>query len=403
MMKKSTLNRVNQKIKDFTKAPFRGLGVTVVLFLLLASSCGGGKKKLETEDKKKQLAEYKTQLKDLTGKIELLERDIAKLDTSFHVAQKTKLITVEELKKQDFKHFIEVQGNVDAEENVMALNQQPGIVTSINVKVGDHVSKGQILGLTQTTSAIEDQVRSTETQVALAKTAFEKQSHLWEQKIGSEIQFLQAKTQKEAAESGLAGLKKQLEMTKIIAPISGTVDAVNLRIGDMAAPSQLMPGIRIINEQNLKVKAKLADSDFGKVKQSDKIDVEFPDINRTTQTSVSYVSKTIDPRSRTFSLEAKLNNAHGEYGANMIAKLKINDALLKNVLLVPTNVIQKSTEGKYVLIAVDEKGVKVAHKKMIDTGAEYDGRTVITKGLDEGDQIITFGYSEVVDGQRIEY
>jgi len=176
-----------------------------------------------------------------------------------------------------------------------------------------------------------------------------------------------------------------------------------LRIGDMAEPSQLMPGIRIINEGSLKVKAKLADSDFGKIKSNDKIEVEFPDINKTETTVVSYVSKTIDPRSRTFSLEAKLNNPRNEYGANMIAKLKINDAVLKNVLLVPTNIIQKSTDGKYVLIAVEEKGVKTDHKKIVETGADYDGKTVVTSGLEEGDQIITFGYSEVVDGQRIEF
>ncbi len=375
----------------------------VILVAGVLASCGDAAKSNSAEDKKKQLAEFKTQAKELSGKIETLEKEIAKLDTSFHVQQKTKLITVEQLVKQDFKHYIEVQGNVDAEENVIALNQQPGIITAIYVKVGDRVSKGQVLGLTQTTPALEDQVRSTETQVALAKTAYEKQERLWEQKIGSEIQFLQAKTQKEAAEAGLAGLKKQLEMTKIIAPISGTVDAVNLRIGEMAAPSQLMPGIRIINEGSLKVKAKLADSDFGKIKNNDKIEVLFPDINKSEITSVSYVSKTIDPRSRTFTLEAKLNNPRNEYGANMIAKLKINDAVLKNVLLVPTNVIQKSTDGKYVLVAVAEKGIKVAHKKMVETGADYDGQTVITKGLDEGDQIITFGYSEVVDGQRIDY
>lgn len=375
--------------------------VAVVSAVLV--SCGSAVEKKGIDDKKKQLAELKTQSKKISSDIELLQREIAKLDTSFHVEQKTKLITVKVLKKQDFKHYIEVQGNVDAEENVIALNQQPGIVTSINVKVGDHVTKGQLLGATQTTAAIEDQVRSTETQVALAKTAFEKQSRLWEQKVGSEIQYLQAKTQKEAAEAGLAGLKKQLEMTKIIAPISGTVDAVNLRIGDMAAPSQLMPGIRIINEGSLKVKAKLADSDFGKIKNNDKIHVEFPDINKEIETTVSYVSKTIDPRSRTFSLEAKLNNPHGEYGANMIAKLKINDAILKNVLAVPSNVIQKSAEGNYVLIAKDENGIKTAVKRMVTVGTEYNGVTVITEGLTEGDNIITFGYSEVVDGQRIQY
>lgn len=375
--------------------------LTVLAVTLILSACTESDSKT-VEAKKKELAGYKTELKELTGKIETLEKQIAKLDTGFHIAQKTKLIQVEALKKQDFNHYIEVQGNIDAEENTTALNQQPGLVTAIYVKVGDHVNKGQILGLTQTTAALEDQVRSTETQLALAKTAFEKQQRLWDQKIGSEIQYLQAKTQKEAAESGLAALKKQVEMTKIIAPISGTVDAVNLRVGDMAAPSQLMPGIRIINTESLKVKAKLADSDFGKVAQGDKVTIEFPDINKSVQATVSYVSKTIDPRSRTFQVDVALPRS-GDYAANLIAKLKINDANLKNVLLVPTNVIQKSEEGKYVLVAADENGAKIARKKMVETGAEYDGTTVVTKGLNEGDQIITFGYSEVVDGQRIEY
>ncbi len=368
---------------------------------IILSACTENESKT-VEAKKKQLAGYKTQGKEITGKIESLEKEIAKLDTGFHITKKTKLIQVEEIKKQDFKHYIEVQGNVDAEENIMALNQQPGVVSAIYVKVGDHVTKGQLLAITQTTAAIEDQVKSTETQVALARTAFDKQSHLWEQKIGSEIQYLQAKTQKEAAESGLAGLKKQLEMTKIIAPISGTVDVVNLRVGDMAAPSQLMPGIRIINTENLKVKAKLADSDFGKIKNNDKVEIQFPDINKTIQATVDYASKTIDTRSRTFQVEIKLPRSN-DYAANMIAKLKINDAVLKNVLLVPTNVIQKSIEGEYVLVGRLENGVKVAHKKLIEKGADYEGRTVILKGLEEGDQVITFGYSEVVDGQRIDF
>jgi membrane fusion protein (multidrug efflux system) len=374
----------------------------LLLPVLFLSSCTNTKSKT-IEDKKKELAKEKTDLKELTVKIASLEKEIARLDTSFHIQQKTKLIQVAEIKKQDFHHFIEVQGNVDAEENVTALNQQPGIVTAIYVKVGDHVTKGQLLAVTQTTAALEDQVRSTETQAALAKTAFERQERLWEQKVGSEIQYLQSKAQKEAAESGLAGLKKQLEMTKIIAPINGTVDAVNLRVGDMAAPSQLMPGIRIINEQSLKIKAKLADSEFGKVKENDRVTVEFPDINKTIETTVSYVSKTIDPRSRTFGLEAKLNNDKGEYAANMIAKLKINDAVLKNVITVPSNIIQKSAEGNYVLVAQEENGKKIAVKKLVKVGPEYSGNTVITEGLAEGDKVITFGFSEVVDRQQIEF
>jgi membrane fusion protein (multidrug efflux system) len=373
--------------------------LTVLLFL---ASCVGGKKQ-DLEDKKKQLGEYKTQLKELTGKIDALEKEIARLDTSYKVLQKAKLVQVTPLKKQDFKHYLEVQGNVDAEENVTALNQQPGIVTAVYVKVGDHVTKGQLLAITETTAAVEDQIKSTQNQLALATTAYEKQKNLWDQKIGSEIQFLQAKSQKETAEIGLDALKKQLEMTKVVAPIDGTVDAVNLRVGDMAAPSQLMPGIRIINGHKLKVKAKLADSDFGKIRTGDKVKIEFPDINDSITAPVTFVSQTIDPRSRTFGIEVKLNNDNNRYAANLIAKLKINDEVLKNVILVPSNIIQRSADGAYVLIAQMKNGKKTAVKKMVKTGVEYDGNTVITDGLNEGDNIITFGYTEVVDGQGIDY
>ena len=371
----------------------------VLLAVFFLTACGG----TELERKKKELADDKIAIKDLNGKVEALEKEIAAIDTSFKIVPKSKLIEVQELKSQDFKHYIEVQGNVDAEQNITALNQQPGVVTAIYVKVGDKVTKGQLLGITETTAAVEDQIKSTQTQLDLANTAYEKQKTLWDQKIGSEIQFLQAKTQKEVAERGMEGLKKQLEMTKIIAPINGTVDAVNLRVGDMAAPSQLMPGIRIVNGESLKVKAKLADSDYGKVRVGDKVQIEFPDISKSIDAPVTFISQTIDPRSRTFGLEIKLANDKNEYASNMIAKLKINDEILKNVLVVPSNVIQKTAAGAYVLVAQVDNGVKTAHKKMVQTGVDYNGQTVITSGLTAGDKVITFGYSEVVDGQRIDY
>jgi RND family efflux transporter MFP subunit len=375
---------------------------TLLFSLLILNACTNSEEK-DLAGKKKKLAEYKTQLKELSGKVETLEKEIAKLDTAFKVEQKTKRISVDVLKKQDFRHFIEVQGNVDAPEDITALPQQPGVVTAIYVKVGDRVSKGQLLAVTETATAMESGIQALEAQLNLATTAYDKQKHLWEQNIGSEIQFLQSKTQKEALEKQIASQRSQLEMTKIKAPISGVVDAVNLRVGDMAIGSQLMPGIRIINSDKLSVKAKLSDTDFGKIRQNDRVTVEFPDVNKSVESNVTYVSKTIDPRSRTFVVEVSLNNAKNELAANMIAKLKINDATLKNVLLVPTNVIQKSEEGEYVLVTEMVKGIKTAKKKMITTGMEYEGQTVVTQGLDEGDTLITFGYSEVVDGQRIEY
>ncbi len=366
-------------------------------------ACGGKNANKELEYKKKKLSEYKSDLKELNKKIEALEKEIAKMDTSAKVEVKAKLVQTAAVKREDFNHYIEVQGTVDAEENVMALPQQPGIVKEVYVKVGDQVTKGQILGLTETTAAMETGIQALETQLSLATTAYEKQKALFDQKIGTEIQYLQAKAQKEALEKQIAGQRLQIDMSKIIAPISGTVDEVRLRVGDMAAPSQLMPGIRIINNGSLKVKAKLADSDFGKIKQGDVVRVIFPDINDSTTLPVSYVSRTIDTRSRTFGTEIKLPNGTTKYAANMIAKLKINDAIYKNVLLVPTNVIQKSTDELYVLTAEKVKDGLVVRKHMVNVGPDYGGQTIINGGLQEGDLIITTGYSELVDGQRIEF
>lgn len=372
--------------------------LVVIASVILFASCETGS---DLEKKKKELADAKTSLKEISTQIAALEKEIALMDTSAKVAEKGKLIQADSLVKQEFKHYIEVQGNVDADENVTALPQQPGVVSAIYVKEGDRVTKGQLLAITETTAAMEAAIATIQTQYDLAKTAFEKQERLWNQKIGSEIQYLSAKTQKDALEKQIAAQRTQLEMTKIKAPITGTVDNVNLKIGDMAIGSQLMPGIRIINNTKLSVKAKLADSDFGKIKQGDKVEIEFPDINKSTVTTVNYVSKTIDPRSRTFEVETKINNTSNEYAANMIAKLKINDAIYKNVLLVPSNIIQKSEEGTYVLTAESEGGKVVAKKNMVKTGANYNGRTIIEEGLSEGQRIITFGYTEVVDGQAI--
>jgi membrane fusion protein (multidrug efflux system) len=357
----------------------------------------------ELDKKKKELATAKGDLKELTAKIATLEKEIAKLDTTVKAEAKAKLIKVDTIEATEFKHFIEVQGNVEAEENVTVLPQQPGLVTAIYVKEGDRVSKGQVLGITETSKTMEAGIQALQIQLDLATTAFEKQERLWKQNIGSEIQYLQAKTQKEALEKQISMQRTQIEMTKLISPIAGVVDDVNLKVGDMAIGSQAMPGIRIINNNKLSVKGKLSDSDFGKVKEGDKVEIEFNGINKSTSATITHIQKTIDARSRTFSVEAKLNNGANEYAANMLAKMKINDATLKNVIVVPSNIVQNSAEGLYVLVAADENGHMVAARRTVVPGMEYQGLTVITEGLQPGDKIITFGYSEIVNGQRIQF
>ena len=370
----------------------------LALTLMLLAACTGGEKQ-DLATKKKQLSDLKTEQRDITGKIAVLEKEIAKLDTSIKVDAKTKLVGVDTLAPVTFKHFVEVEGSVDAKENVLALQLAPGVVTAVLVSVGDHVHKGQVL-FTTDASATETQIATLKTQLALATTVYEKQAHLWQENIGSEVQYLQAKTNTEAAESQLAQLQNAVELTKCKSPIDGVVDEIRVKIGDMAAPSQAMPGVRVVNNSNLVIKAKLSDAQIGLLEVGDLVSVTFPDINKTIQSKVSFVGQVVDKQSRTFNIEVKLDNKDANYKSNMIAKLLINDDTEKNVITVPTNTIQQNEKGQdYVLIADNHK----ATKRIIETGSNYNGTTVVTKGLSKGDKIISFGYSEVVDGQNIGY
>jgi RND family efflux transporter MFP subunit len=328
-----------------------------------------------------------------------LEKEIAKLDTTMKVETKTKLVGVDTLKPSVFQHYVDVQGAVDAKDNVLVMQLAPGVVTKILVNVGDHVRKGQVLYLTDA-SNYESQIATLRTQLSLATTVYEKQDRLWKQNIGSEIQYLQSKTNKEAVETQLAQLQNAIELTKCKSPIDGVVDEVRVKVGDMAAPSQLQPGVRVINNSSLVIKAKLSDAQIGLLKVGDMVKANFPDINKTIDTKMTFVGQVVDKTSRTFNIEAALNNKDVDYKANMIVKLLINDDTQKDVLVVPTNVIQHGDDGKDFVLTVDN-GIVV--KKNIEAGNSYDGKTVVKKGLTKGDKVITFGYSEVVDGQKVGY
>lgn len=350
------------------------------------------------EKKRKKLAELKEEQRKTAAEITTLEKEIAKLDKNFKIEAKPKTVGVDTIKTEAFNQFVEAQGQVDAQQNVLAIQQMPGIVTAIYVKEGDRVHKGQTLYVTDA-STYEKQIAIAETQLSLARTAYEKQERLWSQNIGSEIQVLQAKTNKEALEKQIATLRATIELSKCKSPINGTVDEVRVKLGDMAAPSQLMPGVRVINASGLVIKAKLSDAQIGKVKTGDKVEVEFPDINKTITTTISYVGQVIDKQTRTFNVEAKLDNRNNDYKANMIAKLRINDKNITNAIVVPTNVIQENNDEKYVLVSEN----KTVVKRPVVVGDEYNGNTVIKSGIRPGDVVITFGFSEVVPGQKIEY
>ncbi len=365
---------------------------------VLLTACGGDKKD-SLEGKKETLSKLKADQKENEQKIKTLESEIAKLDTNSKADIKVKTVAVMSLNAQTFKHYVELQGTVDAKNTVMVTPKTGGAVTSMNVKEGDRVNAGSVIGRIDD-SILRESTEELKTQLSLVSTIFDKQKNLWDQQIGTEIQYLQAKNNKEALEKKLATLKTQLSQNTIIAPLSGVVDMVNVRVGEMASPG--MGVVRIVNLSNLKVMAKVSDVYVASVKKGDEVLVNFPDLNKEYKARVSFVSTTVDPLSRTFTIEANLPSDR-DLKPNMVAQVQINDVTNEDVLVIEQNFVQSTESGKIVFVAVEESGKKIARSKSVKTGLSYNGKIVILEGLTAGDQLISTGYQDVADGQVIAY
>ena len=257
------------------------------------------------------------------------------------------------------------------------------------------MSKGQVLAETDA-RALQQSISDLQTNSELVNQLYEKQKNLWDQKIGTEVQYLSAKTQKESMEKKMATLQEQVRMSKVISPINGTVDAIDIKLGQLTAPG--MPAIRVINFTNLKLKADLAESYASKVHKGDEVLIKFPDTNDSLIAKVNYVSRAINAMSRTFNVEILLDNKK-EYHPNQIAILNINDYVsTKPTLSMPLNYIQKDLKGNhFVLIANNNK----AEKRSVILGKEYNGRVEIKEGLAESDLLITSGYDGLNEGDAI--
>lgn len=376
------------KIKNYIQSSCRRMAQLVVILIagsILLSACSNEKTESLSDLKEKQ-AELKTQLSEISAKISKLEGDSGKKYVLVEAAPVTPSI---------FKTYVTAQGRIDAEESVSLSSEMPGTITKINVKTGDPVHKGQVLAETDA-RALQQGISDLQTNTELVNQLYDKQKNLWDQKIGTEVQFLQAKTQKESMEKKMGTLQEQVRMTKIISPIDGTVDAVDIKLGQLTAPG--MPAIRVINLNNLKVKAELAESYASKVHKGDEVIIKFPDTNDTISSKVSYSARSINPMNRTFGVEILLDNKK-EYHPNQIAILNINDyRSQKPVISVPLNYIQKDLKGQgFVLVAENNKAVR----RNVSLGKEYNGKVEIKNGLNEQDFLITSGYDGLNEGDAI--
>lgn len=354
---------------------------------LLLASCGGG------ADKKAELEQLKKEAVALQAKIATLE---AELNTSADSTSTTGIpVKVVALQSETFKNFITIQGRVDADENVSVSTGMPGIVTKIHVKVGDDVKQGQVLAETDA-QVLKQNISDLQVNMDLATQLFERQKLLWENKVGTEMQYLQAKTNKESLEKKMSALKEQLELSTIVSPITGTIDAVDIKLGQLAAPG--VPAIRVVNFSNLKVKAEIAESYASKIRKGNDVIIAFPDTQDSLSTKVNFVSRTINNSSRCLSLEVNLDDKK-EYFPNMLATLHINDyQSAKPVIIVPVKTIQKDDhDEKFVYVANKNS----AQKRIISTGKEYNGKVEVLNGLTDGDLLITEGYNIINNNDAI--
>ena len=374
--------------------------ILIVLTSLLLVACGKKENDLNTLIKDKNV-------KELQAVKSSLQAEIAKIDAALLVANKAPeseaLVSVLTIKDTVFNHYLEIQGNVNTKENILVQPEFGGTLTALNVKAGQRVSKGQILGKVDD-AGMSQQLASIENQYALAKTTFERQKNLWDKKIGSEIQFLQAQAQMISAQKSVAQMRAQVAKTVIRAPFSGTIDEVFVERGQVVAPSP-QGLMRIVNLSNMYVSTTVPETYIGKLKVGTVVDVFLTSLGKTYKGKVRQVANFINPSNRSFGIEVSVPNPDNLLRPNQVAKLKIIDYTVNNAIIVPTNVVQEDGEhNKFVFIASNVNGKKgVAKKVVVKVGKSSDNVTEILSGLTENDVIVTEGANTIADGMKLNF
>jgi membrane fusion protein (multidrug efflux system) len=371
------------------KLSIAGILVSVIMF-----SCSG--------NKQAQLSKLKEQQTAIADKIKTLESEISLGQKDILNSSKFKLVGLKEVDLNTFDHFVRVQGKLDSDQNAAVFADAPGTVASKFADVGQKVVKGQVLAQIDD-QMYRSQMQNLETQYKFASDMFDKQKRLWDQKIGSEVQYMQSKTSKESLEKQIASLNQQIDKFKIKSPIDGTIEECNIKVGGVVSPDPRLAAYRVLAFKNLKVTAEVSEAYSARVKLGDKLVVLFPDINKQIETKVDFVSKYINPVNRTFLIETKLADGINDLKANMIAIIQINDYHSDKAIQVPMNVIQTDPVGSYVYVVRPKDKFNAAFKQPVVLGNSYNGVVEILKGLSVGDKVISVGYQELVDGEYVRF
>ena len=379
--------------------------LSIILLAILLSACGNEKKQ-SVEDiistnnvekiraKKNQLDE---QQQLISSEIRLLDAKIKELDPLEKVPLVTTFITKEDL----FTHYVELQGNVSTKQNLIIYPEFAGVLTHVYVKEGQLVSKGQLLAQIDD-GGLSQQLAQMQIQVDLAKTTFERQERLWNQNIGSEIQYLQAKSSYEAQVRAIQQLKEQIEKTKVRAPFSGTVDDVITDQGSVVAPGQ-SPLFRVVNLKDMYIITDVPERYISTIHIGKEVIVEFPILGKNFESKVRQSGNFINPANRTFKVEVAVPNYDSNIKPNLTAKLKINDYTNEKAILIPQSIISENAEGdQYVFVVTNKLDDKASAKQVfIETGLTQGDLIEITSGLEHDNEVISEGARSVEDGQSV--
>jgi membrane fusion protein, multidrug efflux system len=375
------------------KSTYNIIGTVAVVLFLAACGASSGKD---------GLAEKKAKLEELKKEQGELEQEIAKLDTAAAKAEKPKLVVLSTIQEAPFTHYIDLQGKIDAQNIAWVTpRNQGGLVRAVYVKQGDYVRKGQLL-LKLDPGVVHQQIEQANVQLNLARTVYDRRKNLWDQKIGTEIELLNAKSNVDNIEKQIALLKEQESMSNVYAELSGVADQVTIKVGEtFSAAGASQMGIRIVNTGDLKVTANVPEAYQAKVKEGTNLAVTLPeDNNKTFNTRVSVVGKLIDPSTRSFYIEGRIAG-NSSFHPGQIAMVRIQDYVAPKAITIPINTIQNDEKGKFVMVASTENGKKVAKKKPVTVGLLYGDALEVKSGLQPGDILITDGFQGLYDGQMI--
>jgi membrane fusion protein (multidrug efflux system) len=391
--------------------------LTAMIFLV--ASCGNSSKDTDTviKDKKAQLEKLKGNKAKTDEEIVKLQDELAKMDPSANNAAKIKLVAVSPVTKQNFRHYIDLQGKIDA-DNISYISPRmgPAQVKAVYIHEGQHVNKGQLLLklddaiIRQQIVAAKQQLEEIKTQLALAKNIYQRQKNLWDQGIGTEVDLIKAKTNTEGLENKLKSSEEQVKVaieqmnaTNVYSDVSGIADIVNIRVGEtFQGMTATGPQIKIVNTSSLKIVSNIPENYLSRIHKGSEVEITIPDVNKKLTQSITLISQSIDATTRGFTVEAKIPY-DPSLKPNQSAIIRILDYSAPDAVVIPVNAVQSDESSKYVFV-MDKlaNGKTIAKKKTIIIGEVYGNNVEIKSGLSAGDLLVTEGYQNLYEGQMIE-